>query len=82
MGLLAPEFPEVYVTRTQSDRALAPVELAEMFERAGKAPKAVFASVGEALSALEGVPLVACGSITTAGEVAGILRPGVQGGEA
>jgi dihydrofolate synthase/folylpolyglutamate synthase len=53
-----------------------------MFERAGKAPKAVFESVEEALSALEGVPLVACGSITTAGEVAGVLRPGVQGGEA
>ena len=82
VGLLAPEFPEVYVTRTQSDRALGPAELAEMFERAGRAPKAVFESVGEALSALEGVPLVACGSITTAGEVAGVLRPGVQGGEA
>ena len=82
VGLLAPEFPEVYVTRTQSDRALEPAELAEMFERAGKAPKAVFASVEEALAALEGVPLVACGSITTAGEVAGVLRPGVQGGEA
>lgn len=82
VGLLAPEFPEVYVTRTQSDRALGPAELAGMFERAGKAPKAVFESVEEALSALEGVPLVACGSITTAGEVAGVLRPGVQGGEA
>lgn len=76
--LLAPEFPAVYVTRTSSDRAMAPKELAGLFAQTGNAPKKVFASVDEAVEALQGTSYVACGSITTAGEVAGILRPGVQ----
>ena len=82
--LLAPEFPQVYVTQTSSPRALPAGELGRLFEAAGKSPLAVFASVGEAVEDLADVPFVACGSITTAGEVAAILRPGVQnarGGE-
>ena len=82
--LLAPEFPQVYVTQTASPRALAANELGKLFSAAGKEPVRVFPSVGEAVAALADEPFVACGSITTAGEVAGILRPGVQyarGGE-
>ncbi len=80
VDLMAPEFPEVYVTQTSSDRALAAGQLAAMFEQAGKKPTAVYPAVREAVDALDaaGVSFVACGSITTAGEVAGILRPGVQ----
>ena len=82
--LLAPEFPEVYVTQTSSRRALPAVELGKLFTAVGKGPVAVFGSVREAVGQLADVPFVACGSITTAGEVAAILRPGVQnarGGE-
>lgn len=76
--LLAPAFPEVYVTQTSSPRALAAQELGRLFAEAGRPPRAAFASVGEALAALDGRPLVAVGSITLAGEVTGALRPGVQ----
>lgn len=82
--LLAPEFPRVYVTQTSSPRAFPADELGRLFAEAGKPPVRVFATVEEAVTALAEVPFVACGSITTAGEVAGILRPGVQyarGGE-
>ena len=82
--LLAPEFPRVYVTQTSSPRALPADELGRLFAEAGKPPVRVFATVEKAVTALAEVPFVACGSITTAGEVAGILRPGVQyarGGE-
>ena len=76
--LLAPEFPRVYCAQTSSPRALPAGELAQVFSHAGNAPVATFASIPEAVSALEGESYVACGSITTAGEVAGIFRPGVQ----
>lgn len=78
VGLLAPEFPRVYVTQTASDRALSAQDLARVFEECGKRPDAVFSSVREATNALAGTSYVACGSITTAGEVAALLRPGVQ----
>ena len=78
VGLLAPEFPRVYVTQTASDRALPAQDLARVFEECGKRPDAVFSSVREATDALAGTSYVACGSITTAGEVAALLRPGVQ----
>jgi dihydrofolate synthase/folylpolyglutamate synthase len=78
VGLLAPEFPRVYVTQTASDRALSAQDLARVFEECGKRPDAVFSSVREATDALTGTSYVACGSITTAGEVAALLRPGVQ----
>ncbi|MBR2684209.1 MAG: bifunctional folylpolyglutamate synthase/dihydrofolate synthase [Atopobiaceae bacterium] len=75
VALLALEFPRVYVTQTSSPRALAAAELAEEFTRAGAEVAGVYGTVDEAVEALAYVPYVACGSITLAGEVAGILRP-------
>lgn len=74
VALLTPEFPYVYVTQTTSKRALAAEELAQIFRAQGADVRGVYATVGEALKALEGEALVACGSITLAGEVAGFLR--------
>lgn len=76
--LLAPEFPCVYCTQTSSPRALSAEELTGLFEAAGNAPAGTFVSVAEAVAALGNESFVACGSITTAGEVTGIFRPGVQ----
>ena len=80
---LVPAFPRVAVTATASDRALAPDELARLvgdeLAREGR-PKtdlaAVYPTVPEALDALTaaGEPVVAAGTITLAGEVAGLLR--------
>lgn len=78
VGLLAPEFPEVYVTQTTSARALPAAELGRLFVEAGRPPVATYASVPEALDALAETPFFACGSITLAGEVTGVLRPGAQ----
>ncbi len=78
VGLLAHEFPCVYVTQTSSPRALAAEQLAQLFAEAGAEVRGVYPTVGEAVLALEGVSYVACGSITLAGEVAGILRPPVR----
>ena len=72
--LLAPEFPSVAVTQTSSPRALPARELADIFAECGNSPVAVYGSVAEATSALEDRSYVACGSITTAGEVSGIVR--------
>jgi dihydrofolate synthase/folylpolyglutamate synthase len=72
--LLAPEFPRVSVTRTSSARALPAERLGELFAQAGRTPEHVWPDVATALGALAGEPFVACGSITLAGEVAGILR--------
>ena len=74
VGLLTPEFPRVVVTQTSSPRALAAEELAALFVEAGANVEAIYPSVGEALANLADVPFVACGSITLAGEVAGLLR--------
>ena len=80
---LVPAFPRVAVTATASDRALATDELAclvvDELAREGR-PKtdliAVYPTVAEALDALTaaGEPVVAAGTITLAGEVAGLLR--------
>lgn len=78
VGLLAPEFPRVVCAQTASPRALPAEELVKLFEAAGNAPAAEFGSVAEAVAALAEEPFVACGSITTAGEVTGIFRPGAQ----
>ena len=72
--LLAYEFPCVYVTQTSSPRALAAQELADIFAEAGAEVAGVYPTVEQALEALVDVPYVACGSITLAGEVAGLLR--------
>ena len=73
VGLLAHEFPSVVVTQTSSSRALAADGLAELFREAGATVTAVYPTVEEAVASLEGQPYVACGSITLAGAVAGIL---------
>ena len=72
--LLSNEFPCVYVTQTTSPRALPAEELAASFERAGATVAGVYPTVAQAVEALAEVSYVACGSITLAGEVAGILR--------
>lgn len=80
---LAPEFPRIIVARTASPRALAASELAravaEELEREGRPAEdlvGTFDSVAEALAfATErALPVVAAGTITLAGEVAGLLR--------
>lgn len=74
VDLLAHEFPRVYVTQTSSPRALAAKELASLFEVAGADVRKTFPNVAEAVAGLEHETYIACGSITLAGEVAGILR--------
>ena len=71
--LLAPAFPSVCVTQTASPRALAVHELAGLFREAGATVTAEYSDVATATSALCGESYVACGSITLAGEVAGLL---------
>lgn len=77
--LLAQEFDEVYVTRTASPRAMAPEDLAAAFSQVGRPVAGVFADTATALLALAGKPLVACGSITLAGEVAARFVAGRDG---
>lgn len=72
--LLAPEFREVYVTQTSSSRALKADELGKLFERAENPPVAVFTDVETALTSLSNKDLIACGSITLAGEVAALVQ--------
>lgn len=72
--LLAHEFPSVVVTQTSSPRALGASRLAEAFRSQGVEPAGVFEDLAEAVASLADVPFVACGSITTAGEVAALLR--------
>lgn len=71
--LLAPAFPSVCVTQTASPRALSAHELAGLFREAGATVTAEYPDVASATSALCGESYVACGSITLAGEVAGLL---------
>lgn len=74
VGLLASEFPSVVVTQTSSPRALAASELAELFLARGAKVSGTYPTVADALAALSDESFVACGSITTAGEVAGLMR--------
>ncbi len=83
LDVLLPAFPAVIVTETSSDRALPAAELAslvrEKLEAEGRDEsvlQGVYSSVGDALAALEAerAPFVAAGTITLAGEVAGLLR--------
>ena len=78
VGLLAGEFPSVVVTQTSSPRALAAEELAELFLAKGAKVAGAYPTVADALAAFADEPFVACGSITTAGEVAGLLRRGTS----
>ncbi len=72
VGLLSKEFPRVAVTQTASPRALAAADLAALFEEAGSEVTGVYPDVPSAVAALDAEPLVACGSITLAGELAGL----------
>lgn len=74
VDVLIPAFPRVVVTQTDSDRALPAEELAALVDANKLA--GVYPSVSEALAAFEaaGEPFVAAGTITLAGEVAGLLR--------
>ncbi|MCI7656196.1 MAG: bifunctional folylpolyglutamate synthase/dihydrofolate synthase, partial [Collinsella sp.] len=74
VDVLIPAFPRVVVTQTDSDRALPAEELAALVDSDKLA--GVYPSVSEALAAFEaaGEPFVAAGTITLAGEVAGLLR--------
>ncbi|MBE6469851.1 MAG: bifunctional folylpolyglutamate synthase/dihydrofolate synthase [Coriobacteriaceae bacterium] len=82
LRVLAPAFPAFAVTATASERALPVDELARLLReelaREGRAdaPVRVYPTVAGALGAFaqEGAPLVAAGTITLAGEVAGIVR--------
>lgn len=72
--LLAEAFPRVAVTQTASPRALPAAELAERFAAAGAEVVGTYPTVEAAASALCGESYVACGSITLAGELAGLFR--------
>ena len=72
--LLAVAFPRVAVTQTSSPRALPAAELADRFADAGAEVVGTYPTVESAASALCGESYVACGSITLAGELAGLFR--------
>ena len=74
VDVLIPAFPRVVVTQTDSDRALPAEELAALVDTDKLA--GVYPSVSEALAAFDAAcePFVAAGTITLAGEVAGLLR--------
>lgn len=83
LDVLVPEFPRIVVSATASDRALPAGELAQLvygeldaLNRPHTDVIAVYPSVREALDALTevGEPVIAAGTITLAGEVAGLLR--------
>ena len=74
VDLLVPAFPRVVVTQTDSDRALPAEELAGLVDADKLA--GVYPSVPEALAAFDaaGEACFSAGTITLAGEVAGLLR--------
>lgn len=83
VDVLVPAFPRFVVTRTASDRAMPTRDLcglicAKLAElgRDGEDVLAVFDSVSTALAWCSDaeMPLIAAGTITLAGEVAGLLR--------
>lgn len=83
VDVLVPAFPRVMVTATQSDRALPVLELAKLVReklrglgRDEEDALEVFDSVSEALDwcTANDAPVIAAGTITLAGEVAGLLR--------
>ena len=74
VSLLAPEFPAVVCTQTNSPRAMAAEELAKLFRTQGCDVRGIYGPVDEAVCSLADEAFVACGSITTAGAVAAIFR--------
>ena len=73
VSLLASAFPRVAVTQTSSPRALGADELAAAFCAAGAEVVGTYLTVEAAALALCGESCVACGSITLAGELAGLF---------
>ena len=73
VALLADAFPRVAVTQTSSPRALPAPELAKAFVARGSQLVGTYPTVEAAASALCGESCVACGSITLAGELAGLF---------
>lgn len=83
VDVLVPAFPRVMATATQSDRALPVLELTKMVReklrllgRDEEDALEVFDSVSDALDwcTANDAPVIAAGTITLAGEVAGLLR--------
>ncbi len=72
--LLASHFAKVACTQTTSPRALPAEELAEKFRAHGAEVVGEYPAVELAVAALCDRPVVACGSITLAGEVAGLFQ--------
>lgn len=64
------EFPHYVITQTTSPRALPAAELAHLVQKATGSMPETYPTVKEALAAYDARPLVCCGSITLAGEVA------------
>ena len=72
-GLLAAAFPRVAVTQTKSPRALSADDYAQILREAGADVVATYPTVEAAALALCEESYVACGSITLAGELAGLF---------
>ena len=72
-GLLAAAFPRVAVTQTKSPRALSADDYARILREAGADVVATYPTVEAAALALCEESYVACGSITLAGELAGLF---------
>lgn len=69
---IAPSFERIHVTRTRSPRALPAADLAAIVhEVTGREPAGVHEDVASALLQVRDENVVACGSITLAGEVRG-----------
>ncbi len=64
----------MYVTATASPRALPAAELAERFSAMAFEASGTYPTVASAAVALADKAFVACGSITLAGELAGLAR--------
>lgn len=69
-----PWFYRIAVTQTPSPRALEAAKLKELVESAGHQCVGVYPDVEAALKAYEDHPLIACGSITLAGEIMRIMQ--------
>lgn len=83
VDVLVPAFPRIAVTATASDRAMSASELAALvrsaLERAGRPAADLLFVEGHVRDAVDRVtearlPFIAAGTITLAGEVAGLLR--------
>ena len=71
---LSDAFDEIYVVQTDSPRALPADDLALAFEECGCKPQGIFYSVDEAVQKLSDKDVIACGSITLAGQITSLLK--------